>query len=45
MTKVEIYARYSSVDILVGEDSQSKSIKNQIDIFTFLYDLLQYKWR
>ena len=43
MTKVGIYARYSSVDILVGEDSQFKLIKNQIDIFTFLYDLLQYK--
>ena len=34
MTKVGIYARYSSVDILVGEDSQSRSIKNQIDILT-----------
>ena len=43
MTKVGIYARYSSIYILVGEDSQFKLIKNQIDIFTFLYDLLQYK--
>lgn len=34
MSKVGIYARYSNIDKLVGEDQESRSIKNQIDILT-----------
>lgn len=34
MGKVGIYARFSSMDVLTGEDSMSRLIKNQIEILT-----------
>lgn len=34
MISVGIYARYSNVDVLVGDESESRSIKNQIEILS-----------